>query len=162
MKYKKIPVFTGYEISKEGIIKTIKTGKIKSQYIGSTGYYMVTLAINKKQKPQRVHRLIAQTYIPNPLGDPTINHIDGNKINNDISNLEWCTHLENVRHAFRIGLVNNTGVNNGMSKLDDNKVMEIKRLLSIGDKSQESIAKEFNISRTIISKIKQKKYWKHI
>lgn len=51
-----------------------------------------------------LHRLIAMTFIPNPLNLPEVNHIDGNKINNSVDNLEWCTNLENVRHAIRTGL----------------------------------------------------------
>lgn len=65
------------------------------------GYRTVTL----DGKPQRVHRLVAMAFIPNPEGKPFVNHIDGNKANNDVRNLEWCTHQENVDHAIRTGLV---------------------------------------------------------
>ena len=64
---------------REGIIRDAETKKIKSQYIGVTGYYMVSFSYNNKTKPQRVHRLLAPTYLPNPLNFPEINHIDGIK-----------------------------------------------------------------------------------
>lgn len=67
-------------------------------------YYTVSLHKNGKTKRRRVHRLVAQTYIPNPKNKPEINHIDGNKFNNNVYNLEWNTRLENIEHAIRTGL----------------------------------------------------------
>ncbi len=158
MKYKQIKEHPRYEISREGIIRNIKTMAIKSQYISSTGYYMISISYNNKSKPQRVHRLLAHTFIPNPDKKPEINHINGIKTDNDLSNLEWCTHTENVRHAFKIGLVNNTGIRNGRAKLNPGKVGEIKQLLN-DNLSQYKIAKMFNVSRSCILKIHLGKTW---
>ncbi len=158
MKYTLIPNYSRYEISKCGIIRVVKTKKIKSQYIGSTGYYMVSFSYNSKSKPKRVHRLIAATYINNIYNYKSINHIDGDKLNNSINNLEWCTHLQNMQHAFKTGLANNTGVNNGMAKLNNEKVFKIKSLLQTG-LSQQKIADKFNVSRSCILKIHLKKTW---
>jgi hypothetical protein len=162
MEFFKIDGFDLYEINKCGVVKNRITGKILSQYIGSTGYYMVSLH-NKggHPKPQRVHRLIAKQFIPNPNNYSYVNHIDGNKLNYDIKNLEWCTHLQNMRHAFETGLANNTGVNNGMCKLNDEKAKQIKNLLEKG-LSQYKIAEMFNVSRSAILKIKLKKTWNHV
>jgi DNA-binding NarL/FixJ family response regulator len=128
---------------------------------GSTGYYMVGLSHNNKSNPKRVHRLIANAFIPNPNNKPQINHINGIKTDNSILNLEWCNHSENMEHAFRIGLANNTGEKNGMSKLNSSKVLEIKTML-VNGLSQQKIANKFNVSRSCILKIHLGKTWVHI
>lgn len=69
-----------------------------------TGYYLVTLVHEGKRKNQFIHRLLAKHFIPNPENKPQVNHIDGNKQNNLLSNLEWVTAKENAQHAVRIGL----------------------------------------------------------
>jgi hypothetical protein len=161
MEFVKIIGHDRYEISKCGVIRNILTKKIKSQYIGSTGYYMVSFSYNNKSKPQRVHRLLASTFLKNIHNAKFINHIDGNKLNNDLNNLEWCTHSHNMKHAFETGLVNNTGEKNGMSKLNLDKVTIIKKLLKDGI-SQQKIANIFNVSRSAILKIHLGKTWNHI
>lgn len=125
---------------------------------------MVTLHNNvtKKVKPRRVHRLLAEAFIPNLNQLPHINHKDGNKLNNDLDNLEWCDHLTNMRHAFSTGLANNTGSRNGMSKLDDSQVRLIKRMLDEGI-SQYKIARIIGgISRSAVMNIKNRGQWKHV
>jgi hypothetical protein len=162
MKFIKIKEFPKYEISDMGVIRHIESKRIKSQYVSSTGYYMVSFyGGNNKSKPQRVHRLLAKVFIPNPKKHPFINHIDGNKLNNKLNNLEWCTNSHNIEHAFRMGLINNTGVNNGMSKLNDIKAKEIKTLLNKGY-SQYRIARLYKVSRSAILKIKLNLTWKHV
>ena len=88
-------------------IATVKyKGKILKQQIKrGTGYYVVRLYDNnKKSKTKLVHRLIAETFIQNKNNFPVINHIDGNKKNNNITNLEWCTQSHNVKESYRLGL----------------------------------------------------------
>lgn len=70
----------------------------------SDRYYKVALPVDGKQKDFLVHRMIAIAFIPNPDNKKYVNHIDGNKLNNAVPNLEWCTHTENVRHAYATGL----------------------------------------------------------
>ena len=83
----------------------IRKGKVLKQTLNSHGYYCVTITLkNHKQKVVQVHRLIAQTFIPNPKNKPQVNHKDGNKLNNDVSNLEGVTVQENIVHAFENGL----------------------------------------------------------
>ena len=153
----KIKDYPEYGITKTGVIRNESTNKIKSQYVGSTGYYMVSFSYKNKSKSKRVHRLLAINFIPNPNNYKFINHIDGDKLNNDLNNLEWCTHSHNMKHAFKTGLVNNTGEKNGMSKLNKSKVVEIKRLIKNG-MSQQGIANKFNVSRSCILKINLKIY----
>ena len=162
--FKPIPSHPRYEISVDGIVRNGTTKAIKSQYIGYTGYYMVSASYQHKSKPLRVHRLLAEVYIPNPKNLPEINHKNGIRTDNSIDNLEWCSHAENVRHAFATGLANNTGEKNGQSKLKESDVVEIKWLLggSNGNISQAKIAKLFNVSRSTILGIHIGRLWKHI
>lgn len=147
-----------FEISQSGVIRNVKTKAIKSQYVSDTGYYMITISKNNKSKPYRVHRLLANNFIENPKKLKEVNHIDGNKLNNDLSNLEWVSHFGNMQHAFSTGLANNTGVKNGMAKLNESKVSEIKELLKNGV-SQYKIAEKYNVSRSAILKIHLNKTW---
>lgn len=124
----------------EGLYKISNTGKIKSyhtrgnhQKVGkehyitpsktTTGYYKVELMKEHKRRGYKLHRLIALAFIPNPLNKPYINHIDGNKLNNSLSNLEWCTQKENVNHAYNAGLI----PKNAISKEELHNLYMIKR-----------------------------------
>lgn len=73
--------------------------------INEKGYYRVDLSKERKSKRFRIHRLIAKTFIPNPNNFPEVNHINGNKKDNCINNLEWCTHKHNMKEAYKLGLV---------------------------------------------------------
>jgi hypothetical protein len=161
MEFVKIKNLERYEISKNSIIRNVENLKIKSQYISSTGYYMISVSTNNKTKPYRVHRLLAEMFIPKIDGFDHVNHKDGNKLNNSLDNLEWCTNKQNIQHAFKNGLINNTNENNGMAKLNKESVIEIKKLLASG-LSQYKIAKTYNVSRSAILKIKLNKTWSNI
>ena len=83
----------------------LRKGKILKQPLNKNGYPCVTIKLlDGSQKFITVHKLIATTFIPNPENKPQINHIDGNKLNNAVSNLEWCTVQENIIHAYKMGL----------------------------------------------------------
>lgn len=94
-----------YQISSFGNLKTLRTNTLIKQEMNK-GYFEANLCKNGKVQHVRIHRLVAQAFIPNPLNKPHINHIDGNKSNNNINNLEWCTHKENMVHARKNGLFN--------------------------------------------------------
>jgi len=95
-----------YLITKDGIVFSTITKRILEPIKGKTGY----LQIGIRQKTTHfiyLHRLLAETFIDNPNNLPEVNHIDGNKLNNNLSNLEWVTGCENVRHAFANNLTRN-------------------------------------------------------
>lgn len=117
-EWKPIKGFEGiYEVSNLGRLKSFKkheNGYILSNKNSKGGYFSITLTDykNNKTKHTRVHRLVAETFIPNPNNYPVVNHIDGNKQNNRVDNLEWCTVQHNVKHALN----HNPNMIKGMKK----------------------------------------------
>jgi len=81
-----------------------KNGRFKKTTLSKNGYIFVGLNKNKKLKTCKVTRLVAITFIPNPDNKPQVNHIDGDKQNNNVSNLEWNTASENIQHSWDTGL----------------------------------------------------------
>lgn len=115
--WRKIENYEDYEVSSFGRVRRItpyignnsfrnKTGipKILNKTKDTSGYYQVRLANDEGSKLKLVHRLVAQAFIPNPENKPQVNHINCNKIDNMVENLEWCSQLENMRHAHKNGL----------------------------------------------------------
>ena len=101
--WKDISGFEGiYQVSNRGNVR--RNGRIKSQAIDHGGYCTVSLSVQSKQRTMSVHRIVATAFIPNPDGKRTVNHKDGNKLNNSVENLEWATHSENIVHANKTGL----------------------------------------------------------
>ena len=98
----KIDGFNNYEVSNLGRVRNIKSGRILKPKLNKYGYLIHGLYKNNKQKYLFLHRIIATAFIDNPEGKPCVNHIDENKLNNDLSNLEWCTVRENNIHGTRI------------------------------------------------------------
>ena len=90
-----------YQVSNTGRIK--KNGKLKYPS-ANNGYLRIGILINGKYKTFGVHRLVAEAFIPNPENKPEVNHIDCNKYNNNVSNLEWTTKRENIEHAIKNNL----------------------------------------------------------
>lgn len=94
-----------YRITSTGKVISLKRGRrILRPKPHSRGYHSVTLSRNGVAEDHLVHRLVARHFLPNPKELPEVNHKDGNKQNNDVSNLEWVSHAENTRHSWRFGL----------------------------------------------------------
>lgn len=98
----KIDGFEKYEVSNLGKVRNIKSGRILKPSLNNNGYLVHRLSEHNKQKQIYLHRIIAISFIDNSEGKPCVNHIDENKANNDLSNLEWCTIRENNIHGTRI------------------------------------------------------------
>ena len=94
-----------YQISKDGDVFSLVSHKLKSFEISITGYKRVCLFKNGKGKHYSIHRLVAETFIDNPNNEPMVNHKDGNKLNNNIDNLEWCDLSYNIKHAYDNNLI---------------------------------------------------------
>ena len=109
-QWKPIQEFNGeYEVSNLGRVRSMKryggqVGRIMPQTKQHHGYHAVMFWMNNKAYCRKVHRLVAEAFIPNPDNLPQINHKDGCKTNNVASNLEWCTYQANMQHAVRTGL----------------------------------------------------------
>lgn len=97
----KLIEFTAYHtIDRNGKVINTKTNNTKVHWKGANGYYYVDIQEYGVAKKYAVHRLLAITFLLNPDGKRTVNHIDGNKLNNSLSNLEWATDSENMQHAY--------------------------------------------------------------
>lgn len=106
--WREIPGFDGkYCVSNTGKIKNKKTGLEKKSYINENGYCIIGFYDKAKKSNVnfRVHRLVADAFLSNPDLKRTVNHKDGNKQNNNVGNLEWATHKENLDHAREMGLI---------------------------------------------------------
>lgn len=119
------------------------------------GYLTIMLCNKNNKNCQYIHRMVAINFLPNTENKRTVNHIDGNKQNNHIDNLEWATHSENHIHAFRkLNRKPNTGSINGCySKLSNEQV----KLIINSDLSYSQLSKLYNISKGTVSRIKNKK-----
>lgn len=102
--WSKIRGYDNYSVSSEGNIRNDTTDKSKVCRFDKYGYPVVDLYSNGKRQTVRVHRLVANAFIPNFDNKSQVNHIDGNKSNNNVNNLEWVTASENMRHSFDMGL----------------------------------------------------------
>lgn len=105
--WKEIKGFEGlYEISNFGRVRNFKTKKLMKDTLKKSGYHEIRLSKNKKRYNCSIHRLVAENFIPNINNLRDVNHKDGNKSNNHVSNLEWLSHKDNIRHGFNNNLYN--------------------------------------------------------
>ena len=146
---------------KDGVKMTIG-GKLLT--IQESEYLKVSFSECGNTNTFTIHRLIAIAFIPNPKNKPQVNHIDGNKHNNDIQNLEWCTSRENVIHAIDSGLMNGRlkGSKNHFSKLNEVEVLYIRKNFNHTNISMKELTSKFNIKKATLYRIINRTAWKHI
>lgn len=169
MNWKPIPSTRGcYSASSDGKIRRDKAVKgncninleIKPR-MNRCGYLRVNLSCGGKVRTASVHGLVAEAWLPRPNDCDQVNHIDGDKLNNNAWNLEWCNNLHNRRHAFSTGLqVNHPGERANGAKLT-NEIVSLIRA-ERGITTQSSLASRFGVSQVLISRIQLRKSWKHI
>ena len=135
--------------------------KIIKQHVDSVGYLIVSLKINGKKKIFRTHRLIATSFIPNRKNKQQVNHIDSNRTNNKVSNLEWCTPKENTNHGLRYGNML-SGEDSPMSKLSKKTVLEIRSKYKPWKYGVTKLMEEYGLSRNTLNHIVYRRRWRFI
>lgn len=136
-----------YLVSNTGEIKGVKTGKIRSKNILHTGYYFVSGSLGSRENKItfKIHKAVAETFIPNPHNLPIVNHKDGNKLNNHVSNLEWCTNQENVIHAIELGLYDPAEANKKKIVQLDKNTHELIRVFESSVDALKTLGKNPNV-----------------
>lgn len=164
-----------YEVSSDGRVRRTVDHRGKrvdreiSQKVAQR-YLDVCLSAHNKKGSHRVHRLVAMAFLgPAPSEKHQVNHIDGDRLNNCVTNLEWCTASENVRHARDTGLVLNPsppplfrGEDHPISKLDERSVQEIRYLTSLPFTSDKRIGDIYGVSKTAVKMIAMNRNWPHV
>ena len=167
--WKEIDGYDGkYFISNLGRVKSFqreKSGKLLALSHDNDGYLLVGLHYAQKgipDKKAKVHRLVAQAFVPNPNNYPEVNHKDENKENNNANNLEWCTTRYNLTYGHRLDCAK--GENNDKHKLTINQVKEIRRLYISKDKEYglSALARKYDVKHSSIYAIVNRKTWKHL
>lgn len=149
-----------YFVDSIGVVYGPK-GVLKGE-VSNAGYVRARLYYKDgSSKFQSVHRLVAEAFIPNPDNKPQVNHIDGNKQNNSVQNLEWSTVKENAQHASDNGLLKYRGENHHNTELEDSDVEEICRLMESGYRNCD-IVEMFGVTKGLVSWIRNGGAWKHI
>lgn len=151
-------VENGYFASPNGNIYN-RHGDLMVGAIDHCGYRHVIL----NRKNRNVHRVIAETFIPNPDNLPCVNHKDGNKLNNQVDNLEWCTQSKNTKHAYENRLERKIlGEEHHAHKLDWNKVKYIRENYVGGSRTfgASALARKFGVDRSTITAVVFNKTWR--
>lgn len=164
-----------YEVSNYGYVRTVtrfitNSGKHGMWYksrllkfnVDKDGYNTVALQRDGKVKRLKVHRLVLSTFNKDE-SDMQVNHIDGDKANNCLDNLEWVTSSQNIKHAYNIGLKTQVGAKNNSSKLSEQQVMQICDLFKNTTFTNKEIADMFHLkSDETVRRIRKRVSWTHI
>lgn len=152
-------IYSDYRVSQSGVIIG-KRGKPLTPSDNGRGYKVVKMFIDGKWTSKAVHRLVAEAWIDNPENLPEVNHIDCNRENNVVSNLEWCTHSYNVQYSYDKGGRDVSGDKNANCKYLVDTIKEICQLLQEGMKS--SKIRDLGYDYNLVRAIKSRKNWNDI
>ncbi|HRF69961.1 MAG TPA: HNH endonuclease signature motif containing protein [Candidatus Pelethenecus sp.] len=162
IRFKEIRGFPNYLAGSDGSIYSKKRKKYLAQEKTKDGYLKVTLYNEGKYRSRKTHRFIAEAFIDNPENKPQVNHIDGNKTNNRVENLEWCTAEENMQHAIFSGLYNEKSIKNSIesriSKYGKDHLLinlEKGRTPEVRKKLSETLKRKAKEDKQFISKLKE-------
>ena len=146
-EWRNIDEFPDYKISNFGRVMNNKTGYIKKPSIGKRGYYVYSMQKDGKSYLRTTHIMLARSFIPNPQNLEQINHIDGNKLNCSIENLEWVSPRDNMLHARKMGLHKSDGdKETAQYSLDGNQLINVY-------KSASEAARQTGLSRSNICSV---------
>ena len=152
-----------YSVTEDGQVWSHRNEKFLKPNIRNDGYLHITLCKHSNMKYFLIHRLVLKHFVLNPNNKQFCNHKNGVKSDNRINNLEWVTRSENMKHAFRTGLrVAPKGEKHPYSKLTEESVGEIRKLLEKGKLLQKEIGEKFGVTNHTINKINTDRNWKHI
>ena len=150
--------YNQFEVSSDGNIKNVNTGTIYKQCVNKNGYSQVCVSLGsrKSKKVFKIHKAVAETFIPNPESKEEVNHIDTNKQNNCLYNLEWTTPKENMEHARNNNLLHPLcGIDNPWAKLTSEDVMFIRENYTPRDANYgaRALGRKFNVNKNSILNI---------
>lgn len=155
-------VSENYECSNEGHIRNKKTKHVLKEFDSCRDGYLRT---QFDGKTQTIHRVIAKAFLPQDETKSYVNHIDGNKKNNNVSNLEWCTFSENIKHAYDNNLIiKRKGEYNGRHILTLDDVIHIRKIYKAGDinNGAKPLSKKYGVAPQTISAVVSGQNWKYI
>jgi hypothetical protein len=163
MERKIMMLAENYIIYPDGIVVSRKLNRRMKTNTACHGYHGLVLSCSGKRQAWLLHRLIATIFLPNPDNLSQVNHIDGNKDNNRVENLEWCTAKHNLDHARETGLNDPVGESNGRAILTEEIVRDIKACL-LGYKRGmiAALAREYGVDAKTIALIRNGTNWKHV
>ena len=154
-----------YKASNDGVIIGLARNKVIKQRINEDGYAEVTLGDTKHRNGKvKVHRIVASLFVDNPREYEEVNHLDFNRTNNVYTNLQWCSHKDNIDYSVKAGnykTVLKQGENNGRALLTVDDVVEIKQMLKDGV-SNIKIGEKFGVAPSTIWNIKAGNTWKNV
>ncbi len=159
-EWRDVPGFEDYRVSNLGKVWSKKSNR-EIGHMQQNGYMSVTLYSPERRWRTTIHCVVALSFIGPSPENLQVNHKDGIKINNRVDNLEYVTHSENQKHAYRLGLKNKRGEKNHYAKLSDHNIKQIRRLLHT-NLMQRVIGEMFGVSQGTVSRIKNGRIWSHV
>lgn len=151
-----------YRVSSHGNVESVR-GRITARS-DKDGYLVITVGKLKRRKVVKIHRLVAQLFIPNPNNLPEVNHIDRDRKNPKVENLEWVSHKGNIAHSVKQGSYANRqlGATNSKAKLSEEDIVDIRMLFDNGLMTQKELAEAYEVGWSTIHNIVFRLTWTHI